>query len=481
MILLSPKIWLFTIFIVITLYIAFFSYFSYSSIVPLAIYFTWLTMEDLVRKLWSNDMMVYFAKFVLMQPIILQTLRAWQRERYSLPRMIRAPLIAWVSVVLLNSFNPNLAHPLEALLGLHSDLLYLLVFLPAGYYLLRSTQKVATLFSFLCILAVFPTVVGVIQQTISPTFWNERVLTGTELRPFIDRGIHVFQESYFQVNSVFADPGRFASYGSMMFLVGVGTGLLFPTSKVSLLGWGGVGIAGIDILFSGNRRTVITTLLALSLFLWLNTRGEKGAQREFRLGTLLIRRLPFVVGAVAVLYVVAADPIERGVRYFLTTLLGSEVYPSELTQRLPGYMNQLAMIPEFGLLGKGTGVASLGKQYLHGRLGIPVSPYMSENGFTDKAYAYGVVGLTVWLWLLGAILVALWDARKNASDLQLKAFVTLIFSWAAVFFIVAQLLGSQFIQDYLNQSYYWMLIGCALSCPYWVGKPSYSVREVKNS
>jgi hypothetical protein len=59
--------------------------------------------------------------------------------------------------------------------------------------------------------------------------------------------------------------------------------------------------------------------------------------------------------------------------------------------------------------------------------------------------------------------VALWDARKNATDSQRKAFATLIFSFAVVFFTAAQLLGSQFIQDYLNQSYCWMLIGTALS------------------
>jgi hypothetical protein len=473
MILFSPQLWLFAALIGLAL----FALFRRSPVVPLILYFAWLTVEDLVRKLWGNDMTVYFAKFILILPIILKALRAWQSERYSLPHIMRAPLIAWVGVVLLNSFNPNLAHPLEALLGLHSDLLYLLVFLPVGYYLLRSPQKVATLFAFLCILAVFPTIVGVIQQTISPTFLNERVLTGTELRPFLDRGVHVFRESYFQVNSVFVGPGRFASYAGMMLLIGIGMGLLFSEHRrYSLVGWIGAGMAVIDILFSGNRRTMVTALLTFILFLWLVIR-PRVAEKKFRIGTMLVQRLPFVAVAVAVLYVIAADPIERGVRYFSTTLLGAEERPSELSQRLPGYVRQLAMIPSFGLLGQGTGAASLGKQYLSGRLGIPVSPDVSENGFTDKAYAYGVVGLAVWLWLLGAILVALWDARKNAPDAQRKAFATLIFSFAVVFFTAAQLLGSQFIQDYLNQSYYWMLIGCALSCPYWVGKPFYSEKQ----
>jgi hypothetical protein len=60
--------------------------------------------------------------------------------------------------------------------------------------------------------------------------------------------------------------------------------------------------------------------------------------------------------------------------------------------------------------------------------------------------------------------VALWDARKNAPDAQRKAFATLIFSWATIFFTAHQLWGSQGFQDYLSQSYFWLLIGNALSC-----------------
>jgi hypothetical protein len=250
----------------------------------------------------------------------------------------------------------------------------------------------------------------------------------------------------------------------MMLLIGIGMGLLFSEHRrYSLVGWIGAGMAIIDILFTGSRRAMVTALLTFILFLWLVIR-PRAAEKKFRIGTMLVQRLPFVAVAVAVLYVIAADPIERGVRYFSITLLGAGERPSDLSRRLPGYVGQLAMIPSFGLLGRGTGAASLGKQYLSGRLGIPVSPDVSENGFTDKAYAYGVVGLAVWLWLLGAILVTLWDARKNATDAQRKAFATLIFSWATIFFTAHQLWGSQGFQDYLSQSYFWLLIGNALSC-----------------
>jgi hypothetical protein len=470
------KIWLFTVFITIVLYVTFFSYFNYSSITPLILYFAWLTVEDLIRKLWGNDIIIYFGKFFLMLPIIVQILKARQKEKYSLHPIIQTPLIVWISIVLLNSFNPNLVHPLEALLGIHSDLLYLLIFLPAGYYLVRSPQKVATLFTFLCILAIFPTIVGIIQHTVSPTFLNERVLVGTELRPFIDRGKSVLGKSYFQVSSVFVDPGRFANYSEMIFLVSVGMVLLFSEHKwYSLVGWIGVGIAALDILLSAKKRVFIVTLLTLSLFLGLVNYLK--VERKFRIGTIPVRWLPLTAVVIAIAYVVAAEPIEKGVKYFSTTILGTEGYPSELSRRLPGYVHQLAMIPYFGLLGRGTGVASLGKQYFFTRFGISVSPYVSENGFTDKAYAYGIVGLAVWLWLLGAILVALWDVSKNIPYSPYKAFVILIFSWATIFFTAAQLLGSHFIQDYLNQSYYWMLIGCALSCPYWVIKPSTNIRR----
>ena len=78
MILFSPQLWLFAALIGLAL----FALFRRSPVVPLVLYFAWLTVEDLVRKLWGNDMTVYFAKFILMGPIILQALRAWQGERY---------------------------------------------------------------------------------------------------------------------------------------------------------------------------------------------------------------------------------------------------------------------------------------------------------------------------------------------------------------------------------------------------------------
>lgn len=464
MTLFSFKVWLFAFLGAVTLA----GFFSRSPIVPLVLYFGWLMVEDLVRKLWGNDMTIYFAKFILMQPIILKTLKAWRKERDLLPRIVRAPLMVWIGVVLLNSFNPNLAHPLESLLGIHSDLFYLVIFLPAGYYLLRSFREVNILFTLLCVFTIFPTIIGTMQQTITPALWNERVLEGTELRPFLDRGIHVLRESYFRVNSVFVDPGRYASYGAMMLLVGVGTGLLFSRSRVySFVGWSAFGMSAINILLSGVRRTMVTAVATILAFILLSAWTKRGVGRATRLGILLVKRLPLVAGVFALLYAVAAQPIEKGIRYFSSTLFGTETMQSEVSSRLPGYVSQLSLIPKFGLLGRGTGSASLGKQYLQTRLGLSTTPYVSENGFTDKASAYGILGLTVWVWLLGAILIALWDARKNAPDPQRKAFVTLIFSWSAFFFTITQLWGSQIIQDYLNQSFYWLLIGVALSCPQW--------------
>ena len=68
--------------------------------------------------------------------------------------------MVWIGVVLLNSFNPNLAHPLESLLGIHTDLFYLVIFLPAGIYLLRSFREVNILFTLLCVFTLFPTIIG---------------------------------------------------------------------------------------------------------------------------------------------------------------------------------------------------------------------------------------------------------------------------------------------------------------------------------
>jgi len=465
MILFSPQFWLFAVLIGLAL----FALFRRSPVVPLALYFTWLTVEDLVRKLWGNDMTVYFAKFIWIAVISVHLLRMRGWRQYPLPRVVSVPFFLWTLIVLGNSFNPNLYHPLESLAGIHADLLYLLIFLPAGYWLVRTHREAMVLLITLNLLVVFPTIAAVLQQIYGPEFLNMRVLKGTELVAVLERGFPGLPWNIIRVSSVFADPGRFAGYSVIMLWLGVGSCLLFPHIRVVMIvGLAAAGMAAVDVFLAGNRRVFVTALAVALIFvlLWV-VKAFRTSQRPLRwLARYFLRWMPIPIIVFALLYFIFPDAISKMTIYFVRSLLGTEKAPSEISTRVPGYAAQLNLIFTAGLLGHGTGAVALGKQYLERRLGISVTPPASENGFADRAWTYGIVGLAIWVWLLVALLIALWQAGQKTPEPQRNLFIKIIFSYALFWFTAIQLLGSA-LQDYLFQSYFWFAVGMALRCPYW--------------
>lgn len=464
---LSPKVWLFGSLIAI----GFLVLLSRSPVVSLTFYFAWLTVEDLVRKLWGNDMTVYFAKFVLLLVIIahLLLLQSWCRN--PIPRAVAVPMTLWTLFVLVNSLNPNLVHPLESLFGIHADLLYLLVFFAAGYWFVKSQRDAVLVLVPSFLFLIFPTVVAVLQQIYGPQYLNVEVLEDTELRPILERDIPGLSQHMIQVSSVFVDPGRFAGYSGLMFWLAIATGIFFHHSKgIKTIAWMGTGMAAMDVLLAGNRR-VLVTCIAVGVILVLQAviRAQEGAWR--RLGWLARHSLPWALLAgiaFSLLYFTVPSSVERARAWFVNTLLGAEERPSEISERVPGYVEQLSMISAQGLFGHGTGSVALGRQYLERRFGIRITPPESENGFADKAFAYGLIGLAIWLWLLTAMLGALWKAGKAVKDAPRYWFISIVFSYALFWFTAVQLLGSS-LQDYLFQSYFWLWVGMALRCPHWAG------------
>jgi hypothetical protein len=95
-------------------------------------------------------------------------------------------------------------------------------------------------------------------------------------------------------------------------------------------------------------------------------------------------------------------------------------------------------------------------------LGIDIPEPVTENGFADKAWNYGLLGLLVWCGLLAQLLWELSRGPTHTLDPRWWAFRRLVLCWALPYFTLSQLIGSHFMTDYLAQSYYWFLIGLAL-------------------
>ncbi|MFA0751473.1 MAG: hypothetical protein SLRJCFUN_001876 [Candidatus Fervidibacter sp.] len=449
MFLLPPKFLLFLFFSVIGIWIGL----QASSLLALSLYFSWLIFEDLIRKLAGNDIAFYFAKYFLMAGIALQLIRRRLWRCYSFPPSLVVWTGLWALVVIGNSFNPNLVHPLQSLVGIHADLLFLTIFLPAGYWLPQKSDELRRFMTIVCLLIIFPTAVAFVQWVYDPSFLNTAVMVGTELRPINVRGMIT------QVNSVFTEHGRFANYVEMIFWYGLSTAILYASPKVNLpqvVGWLGMSLASVDMLLLAKRRPILNTLLGLLLFaFWILSRKRFSfvfSLRNFAIAGMLV----------FILYFLTPQIFEPAQNFLQQTLLGSEERPSEVTMRMPGYLEQLQVIGDVGLFGHGTGSVALGLQYLQTRLGIDIPEPVTENGFADKAWNYGIVGLLVWCGFIIQLLWELFRSLNRADDLRWKMFRCLVLCWALPYFTVSQLIGSHFMTDYLAQSHYWFLIGLAL-------------------
>lgn len=431
-------------------------------------YFTWLTFEDFIRKMLGNDMKIYFVKHLLLGVILIHLLREYREENQPLPRLLVAPLWVWGGIVFVNCFNPSLSTPVLSFLGIHGDLLYLAILLPAGYRLLRSSREVIILLTVLTLLIVGPTIAGIAQQFLGPSFLNEWIAQRTKLRPMLFRSIPGLEGKMMQVSSIFVDPGRYARMALISLWVSIASAFLFLGFSRKLAAWAAVAIAlsVVSAMFAGARFTLAVSGIALSFLLivafFTHLRGR--AQDRAWMFSQLAWLLPVVAIAFTFLYFLVPSSILNASEWFTRTLLGTEGTQSEIVRRLPGYVDSFELIPKGGLLGFGTGSRSLGSQYV-AMLGFSKMSLPGEQGFAVTAMQYGVIGLAIRLWLLGAMLVALGQSMSVARTPNVYWFIAIIFGYAASYFTMAQFLGGQHMQDYLMQSYLWFIIGMTLRMP----------------
>lgn len=449
----ASRFWLFSVLLTIGLW----SGLRASPLFVLCLYFVWLIFEDLARKLAGNDITLYFTKYFLMAGIVLQLIRRHPWHRRPFPPLLALWIGLWALVVIGNSFNPNLWHPLQALVGIHADLLFLIVFLPAGYWLLQKSDDLRRLMVVICLLSVFPTIVAFVQWVYDPSFLNTTVMVGTELRPINVRGIGEVEIA--QVNSVFTEHGRFANYAEMICWYGLSAIILFASPQRNfpqVTGWLGFSMGVMDMLLLAKRRPILNSLVGLLLFVTL------ALPRRRIFSIFPVRHLSLVVALLVGLYLLYPQTFKSVQDFLLKTMIGSDERPSEIAVRMPSYLEQLQIIGDVGLLGNGTGSVALGLQYLQTRLGIDIPEPITENGFADKAWNYGLLGLLVWCGLLAQLLWELSRGPTHTLDPRWWAFRRLVLCWALPYFTLSQLIGSHFMTDYLAQSYYWFLIGLAL-------------------
>jgi hypothetical protein len=436
----------------------------------LLLFLLWVLFEDLVRKYLGNSMAVYFAKDLLAGVAYLSFYLAKRKGQVDTlkPRFL-VPLGIFIALAIVQVFNASSPHVLYGLLGLKLYFYYVpLMFL--GYAMLRHPLDLDRLLKVTLIAGIVICGLGIVQTRLGFSFLAPEE-SSAELYELshLTRLSPVTHQEVMATSSVFVSAGRFSFYLVMLWIVAFGAQgyLLLSRRPGAKYGYLGMGVVTAAVMSSGTRTPFVfvigSAFVMTSAFLW-------GAPWRWGQGHRLVKALRrgFLVGGLALILMVEVLPDVIGGNWaFFSETLSLQGEGSELVNRGWTYplQNLRGALGGDWLIGYGTGMSSLGMQYVARFLNQPMPPYNVESGYGSLVVEMGIGGLILWvLW----VSVMLWQGWKVVRKLRETVYFPLGFAiwWNAVVALVLLMyFGMQSYQNYVNNAYLWLLIGVLYRLP----------------
>jgi hypothetical protein len=436
------------------------------------LFLLWLLFEDLARKYLGNSMVVYFAKDFLVAVAYFSFYFAKRRGEVEIfvPSFL-VPLGAFFAlafVQVFNTFSPNI---LFGLLGLKLYFYYApLMFL--GYAMLKRPADLDSLLKVSLIAGIVIAGLGIVQSVLGVNF-----LTPEEMAPEIYELSHVVRyspithQAAFAPSSVFVSAGRFSFYLILLWILAMGAQGYFLLSRKpgAKYGFWGIGIVTVAVIMTGTRTPFIfvgaSAFVMTGAFLW-------GAPWRWGQGHRMVKALRrgFLIGGLGLIIMVDVFPTAIGGSWaFISeTLAPGSGEESDITNRGWDYpvRNLMLAIGEGDVLtGHGTGMSSLGMQYVSRFLGGQF-PYIGvESGFGALIVEMGAFGLILWLFWAS---VLLWHGWKIVRELRETVYFPLGFAiwwYTVVSLILLMYLTIAVYQNFVNNAYLWLLVGVLFRLP----------------
>lgn len=438
----------------------------------LYIFFGWLFVEDLARKYLGNNMVVYFAKDILVVLVYISFYfaRRARKEASTFRPPFIVPLLIFVWFVIGQVFNPGSNSVFYGFLGLKLYFLYVpLMYL--GYALIDSEQELRRFFTFNALFLLGVGLLGIAQSIIGPTFLNPTVIQ-EDIRELssLYRISPITGLIAYRPNSVFVSTGRFQNFiiASWMILLGFGGYLLLRSKKGRLTAFVAIGVLAAAAVMSTSRGVVMwcggSTLIVMAAFIW----GAPWKQREVSRVIRSLQRVAIFAGLAIVLLAILFPEAIRSRTAIYSETLNPYSTASELAARTRDYpmRNFLAAFdtPRW-LYGYGTGTASLGIQYVARILHAPPTGVSVENGYGQLVVEFGIVGLLLWIVLGASVSLSAWTIVKRLRGTPWFPVGFVIFWLNFLIFFPLGYAGLVFYQDFLVNAYFWILVGILFRLP----------------
>ncbi len=435
------------------------------------VFLVWLLFEDLARKYLGNSMTVYFAKDFLVAIAYFSFYFAKRRgevDFFKAPFLVPLGIFfALAFVQVFNAFSPNIMY---GLLGMKLYFYYVpLMYL--GYAMLRSPADLDRLLKVSLVVGIIISALGIAQSVLGVTF-----LTPADTQADIYELSHVVRYSpithqeVFATSSVFVSSGRFSFYLILLWILAMGAQGYFLLARKpgAKYGFVGIGVVTVAVMITGTRTPFVfvigSAFVMTAAFLW-------GAPWRWGQGHRMVKALRrgFLIGGLGLILMVEVFPTVIGGNWsFFTETLSVSGEGSELVNRSWDYpvRNLLGAFEEGNVLtGHGTGMSSLGMQYVSSFLNEQFPAFGVESGYGALIVEMGILGPILWFtW----VSVLLWQGWKIVRNLRETVYFPLGFAiwwYAVVALVLLMYFAMQFYQNFVNNAYLWLLTGVLYRLP----------------
>jgi hypothetical protein len=337
--------------------------------------------------------------------------------------------------------------------------------------MLKRPQDLDQLLKVSLVVGIVISGLGIAQSVLGVTFLTPEVTQADiyELSHLV-RYSPITHQEIFAPSSVFVSAGRFSFYLILLWILAMGAQGYFLLARKpgAKYGFVGIGVVTVAVMITGTRTPfvfVIGSAFVMSgAFLW-------GAPWRWGQGHHLVKALRrgFLIGGFGLILMVEVFPTVIGGNWsFFTETLSLGGQGSELVNRTWDYpvQNLMGAISEGNLLvGHGTGMSSLGMQYVSRIVNEPLPNFGVESGYGSLLVEMGVWGPLLWIvW----VAVLLWQGWKVVRKLRETVYFPLAFAiwwYAVVGLVLLMYFGMQFYQNFVNNAYLWLLVGVLYRLP----------------
>jgi hypothetical protein len=435
------------------------------------VFLVWLLFEDLARKYLGNSMTVFFAKDFLVGTAYLSFYFAKRRRQVDVAKFpFLVPLEIFFGVALIQVFNPISPNILYGLLGMKIYFYYApLMFL--GYAMLQRPKDLEQLLLVCMGAGIVIAGLGIMQSVLGVTFLTPDN-TAAELYDLshLTRYSPVTRQEVLATSSVFVSAGRFSGYVVLLWILAMGTQgyLLLARRPGAKYGFLGLGVVTVAVMITGTRTPFVFVLgsafVMTAAFLW-------GAPWRWGQGHRMLKSLrrAFLFGGIGLFLMVGVFPTVIGGNWaFFSETLSPTGAGSQLVSRAVDYpILNLEESFQDGLwpVGHGTGMSSLGIQYVARFLDEPMPRFGVESGYGTLIVEFGILGLFLWFFWVSALLYSGWQILTRLRQTIYFPIAFAIWWYAVVLLILMMYFGQQAYDDFVDNANLWLFIGVLYRLP----------------